>query len=542
MKPALRWGEERDRMDVERPRFDQGRKRSALLFASALALALATLGGVAGADHDLFQRVTAGEINGNGAFDTHFEGVSADGTRVFFLSNEHLVAADTDAASDVYERSGGTTKRVSAGQINGNGAGFNAFFEAASADGTRVFFTSSEPLVAADTDAASDVYERSGGTTKRVSAGQINGNGAFGASFEGASTDGTRVFFRTDEKLVAGDTDGQFDVYERSGGSTKRVSAGQINGNGAFDADFEGTSTDGTRVFFQTSEKLVAADTDGSRDVYERSGGMTTRVSAGQVNGNGVFNASFAGASEDGTRVFFMTNEPLVAADTDASQDVYERSAGTTTKISAGNGAFPAFFNGASADGTRVFFQTDEKLVAGDTDASSDLYQRSAGGTTNRVSAGQINGNGAFVPSFADASADGTRVFFDTSEKLVAADTDSSGDLYERSGGTTKRISAGQINGNGAFATDFAAASADGTRVFFQSHEKLVSADTDSSQDVYERSGGTTTKISPGNGAFNADPDGASPDGSAFFFATQEKVIADDEDASIDVYGAYVAP
>jgi hypothetical protein len=78
--------------------------------------------------------------------------------------------------------------------------------------------------------------------------------------------------------------------------------------------------------------------------------------------------------------------------------------------------------------------------------------------------------------------------------------------------------------------------------VFFQSHERLVSVDTDSSQDVYERSGGTTSRVSAGNGAFNADPDGASPDGSAFFFATEEKVIADDEDASLDVYGAYVTP
>jgi Tol biopolymer transport system component len=462
-----------------------GLERSALLFALTLALALAALGGVAGADHDLFQLVSAGEINGNGAFDTDFAGVSADGTRVFFITNEKLVSADTDASTDIYERSGGTTKRVSAGQINGNGA-FNAFFEGASADGSRIFFITAEPLVAADTDASVDVYERSGGTTKLVSAGQINGNGAFGVAFEGASPDGTRVFFRTDEKLVAGDTDGQFDVYERSGGSTKRVSAGQINGNGAFDAAFEG-------------------------------------------------------ASADGTRVFFVTNEKLVSADTDASQEVYERSAGTTTKISSGNGAFATFFDGASAGGTRVFFQTQEQLVSGDTDASTDLYQRSAGGT-NRVSAGQINGKGAFDATFEGASTDGARVFFDTSEKLVSTDTDASTDIYERSSGTTKRVSAGAINGNGAFSAVFAGVSVDGTRVFFETNEKLVSADTDASQDVYERSGGTTSRVSAGNGAFNAGSRGASPDGSALFFATEEKVIADDEDSSVDIYGAYVAP
>jgi hypothetical protein len=518
-----------------------GRTRSALLFASAFALALATLGGVAGANHELLQRVSAGQINGNGEFDSDFSGVSADSSRVFFISNEPLVAADTDASTDVYERSGGITKRVSAGPINGNGA-LNAFFAGASADGSRVFFITAEPLVASDTDAQTDVYERSGGTTKEISAGQINGNGAFNVAFEGASTDGTRVFFRTDEKLVPSDTDGQFDIYERSGGSTKRVSAGQINGNGAFDSSFEGASTDGKRIFFQTKEKLVSGDTDSARDVYQRSDGVTTRVSAGQINGNGAFDSSFGGASHDGTKIFFVTNEPLVAADTDASQDVYERSAGTTTKISPGNGAFAAFFNGASDDGTRVFFQTGEQLVAGDTDAVPDLYQRSAGGTTNRVSAGQINGNGAFQPSFAGASADGTRVFFETSEQLVSADTDAQTDVYERSGGITKRVSAGQINGNGATSALFAGASADGTRIFFETFEKLVSADTDASTDVYERFGGTTSEVSAGNGAFSAGFEGASPDGSAVFFATEEEVIASDEDAAVDIYGAYVAP
>jgi Ca2+-binding RTX toxin-like protein len=49
-----------------------------------------------------------------------------------------------------------------------------------------------------------------------------------------------------------------------------------------------------------------------------------------------------------------------VSADTDMSVDVYERSAGQATLVSTGspgNGAFDAEFVGASADGSRVFFQ-----------------------------------------------------------------------------------------------------------------------------------------------------------------------------------------
>ena len=44
-----------------------------------------------------------------------------------------------------------------------------------------------------------------------------------------------------------------------------------------------------------TSEALVSGDTDSSPDVYERSGGATTQISQGEVNGNGAFEAAFAG-------------------------------------------------------------------------------------------------------------------------------------------------------------------------------------------------------------------------------------------------------
>ena len=37
-------------------------------------------------------------------------------------------------------------------------------------------------------------------------------------------------------------------------------------------------STDGTRVFYTTTESLVSADTDTAVDVYERSGGQTALV------------------------------------------------------------------------------------------------------------------------------------------------------------------------------------------------------------------------------------------------------------------------
>jgi len=513
----------------------------------AVGATLLALAGVSGANHATTQLVSTGQGGGNGAVTASFVGASADGSRVFFVTNEPLEAGDTDSSTDIYERAGGATTRISTGSGGGNGA-FTASFVGASADGSRVFFHTSESLEAGDDDSAQDVYERSGSATSRISTGPAGGNGAFAASFVGASADGTRVFFITNEQLEAGDTDSSQDVYERAGSTTTRISTGPAGGNGAFTATFRDASADGTRVFFITNEQLEAGDTDSSTDVYERAGGATTRISTGPAGGNGAFTADFRGASADGTRVFFVTNEQLEAGDTDSSQDVYERAGGATTWISTGpgggNGAFTAVFRGASADGTRVFFTTAESLEAGDTDSATDVYER-AGSTTTRISTGPGGGNGAFTAVFRGASADGTRVFFTTDESLEAGDTDSAIDIYERAGSTTTRISTGPGGGNGAVAPFFFGASADGTRVFFTTTESLEAGDTDSATDIYERAGATTTRISTGpgggNGAFSAVFGGASADGTRVLFTTSESLTSLDADSSQDVYAAGIA-
>src|SRR5439155_5311648 len=136
-------------------------------------------------------------------------------------------------------------------------------------------------LVPADTDASADVYDRSNGVTTLVSTGGIGGNGAFSAHFAGTTHDGTHVFFETNEKLATGDTDGSQDVYDRFGGSTTLVSTGPTGGSGPFGAYFDGTSSDASHVFFETAEKLASGDTDGSTDIYDRSGGTAALVSVG---------------------------------------------------------------------------------------------------------------------------------------------------------------------------------------------------------------------------------------------------------------------
>ena len=280
--------------------------------AAAAAGLLVTLALAAGAwaSHDSIELVSTGPAGGNGAATVAYAGASEDGGRVYFQTIESLVAADTDARTDVYERSGTTTTLISTGPTGGNGA-FNAFFAGTSADGSRVFFGTSERLVAGDNDSQSDVYERVGGATNLVSTGPAGGNGAQSAFFDGASDDGGRVFFHTNEKLVAGDADSQADVYQRAAGTTTLLSTGPAGGNGLFPAFFDGSSADGTHVYFDTDETLTPGDSDTSQDVYERFGATTTLMSTGPAGGNGAAPAYFDAVSRDGARVLLSTDEAL---------------------------------------------------------------------------------------------------------------------------------------------------------------------------------------------------------------------------------------
>ncbi len=516
---------------------------------------VAALAANASASHSLVDRISLGASGGNGAFDAQFRSASANGTIAFFETEESLVATDTDTEIDIYQRdSGGVTTLLSTGPNGGNGA-ISAFFKGSSTNGGRVFFETAESLVVGDTDSQVDVYERSSGTTSLVSTG---GNAAVPAVFRGSSDDGTHIFFETTEVLAVGDTDSQTDVYDRSGGTTTRVSAGAINGNGAFSANFVDSSSDGLTVLFDTREQLISADTDALLDIYQRTGGVTTLISTGSTNLN-PSDAFFAGASTTAASVFFHTKGRLVSGDTDSSFDVYQRTGTTTTLVSAGaingNGAFDALLHLVSDDGSRVVFETNEQLVAADSDTQPDVYER-ASATTNLVSTGPATGPGTFVATSEGITPDGARIYFETTEPLVAEDTDSQTDVYVRSGGVTTLLSTGPDGGNGAKPASFDGVSSDGSRVFFHTDESLVSVDSDSFGDVYERSGGATTIISGGltggNGPFFTDFFGSSTDGTRVFLHTEEALTNNDTDADClpepgvqgcqDVYVATIAP
>lgn len=386
-------------------------------------------------------------------------------------------------------------------------------------------------------------------------------------NYKGASADGSIVFFETEEQLVPGDTDTKRDVYERSfdpsvdegAGAyvTREVSLGPTGGNDAYNAQFEGTNDAGELVFFSTEERLVAADTDRRVDVYMRDlgAGATTLVTFGGSQcapacGNGNFNVTFADADGTGARVFFETKERLSSADTDESTDLYVRDLETsaTALVSAGasacqpgcgNGEFEVSRRGISSDGTVAYFTTAEPLSSADGDSAADVYARDLDtAATSLVSAGSCGGcgNGGAVPIFDGSSADGSRVFFSSEEKLVGADEDSATDVYARDlpAGPTILISGGA----GDVTASFAAASADGSHVFFTSAEKLLGADEDEANDVYEWTGGALDLITPAtcSGLCGANFDAVSADSSRLLFSTAAPLVAEDEDEYDDIY------
>ena len=362
-----------------------------------------------------------------------------------------------------------TTSLVSIGPDGGNGP-FEAEYAGASEDGSRVFFETEDSLLAADSDEVTDVYERHGEALSLVSVGPQGGNAEIAAYHFASFANGTRVLFGTDESLVSGDSDEAEDIYERSGGTTTLLSTGPEGGNGAANATYTASSADGSRIFFLTKEKLVSEDEDESRDLYERFAGTTTLLSTGPGGGNDAVDTSFvARSSADGLRVFFLTNEQLVKEDEDTAEDIYERFDGATTLISTGP-------EGGNAETGRLRAQDldrrnpgllheSESLVSADGDGGSDGFERS-GGVTSLVTTGPSGNAGSRRQSLQRISPDGTRAFFTTNASLVAADTDFQTDTYERSAGVTSLVSVGPTGGNGPHPAQPRGISGDGSPLF----------------------------------------------------------------------------
>jgi hypothetical protein len=416
-----------------------------------------------GTDHDQLRRVdvdNAGQPltpvcaspNMGSGFGSAHHAISTDG-RVIFLG------CSQDPAALFARVDGTTTISVSESQCTRTpsdpGGACNAHslatFQGASADGTRVYFTTGDQLVSGDTDDTSDLYECDIPTGTPAPVGSVNqcpalrevSGAATGADVQGVtrlSEDGSRAYFVAKGVLAsnpeangASAMAGDYNLYAwtrdtgHPDGETRFVAKldpadGGSTGNGLWNSDWTGrlaqATDDGRYLVFGTYAPLIdhgpQADTDSARDIYryDAQTGALTRLSIG-VDGDG--------GNEPGVDANFTIN----AESTDKA--LIKRSARTAM----------------SDDGGSVVFNTTDALAPGDTNGTVDVYLWHEG-HVSLISSGKPSDDQA-VQEFTNSalgttagglvvaliSPSGRDVYFETTARLVSTDVDTVFDIYD---------------------------------------------------------------------------------------------------------------
>jgi hypothetical protein len=431
-------------------------------------------------------------------------GVSDDGSRVVFPFAEELTRGSS--WPQVYEWSAGRLHplvEIPKGASRTHAIGLDG----ASGDVGHVFVETSLSLAPEDIDGGAwDIYDVGGGTPVLVSTGPLDVavNGLSFASYDGASADGSRVFFRSLTPMVAGDASPCGGSYERANGITTRLTAGPnpilpLSPNQCYTQDFDGVSADGSHLFFTTDEDLLHEGRWG-KDIYQRVGSsLSVLTTYPDPPGTCIDIPKFGAASADGGTVLFSTNSPISPEDTDEAFDAYKREPDASfVLVSRGtDGGTGCGFGGdrpvaLSADGRTAIFETGARLSPADSDSSNDLYRAEDGQPPLLLSTGPTDPNAdeqskVFPDWVTDASADARTVALETKAPLVAADRDRSMDVYVNVNGSMELASTGPRQGSAASAAELLGISDDGQTVAFATKGRLTDSDLDRDRDVYLR-------------------------------------------------------
>ena len=282
------------------------------------------------------------------------------------------------------------TTRASVDSNGGQGA-FESVESEVSSDGRFVVFASRAPFDPVDVGSGYDIYlrDRQTGVTHLVSETPGGQAGAGDSRHPSVSGNGRYVAFESDAAdLVPGDTNGFTDVFLRDMllGTTVCLSRSKAGAFGDFDSGGVAISTDGLWVAFhsQASNLLSIPDANGSNDIYlyDRVGGVLTRVSVDSAGVQGNSSSTDPAISADGDVVVFESfSNNLVQNDTNGVHDIFwhEVSSGTTLRVSVdaggkqGNGA--SYDPDVSGDGQRVVYESvASNLVPGDNNGLQDTF------------------------------------------------------------------------------------------------------------------------------------------------------------------------
>jgi len=448
----------------------------------------------------------------------------------------------------------------------------NGTGHAVDASGTLVVFQSSAAnLVAGDTNGLQDIFVRNlvSGVTTRVNTdflgAQATGGGSYAPSI---SADGNWVVFDSSAtNLVAGDTNGQRDVFVKSliTGTVRQVSKDTFGTLGNSTSFYGSISGDGRLVAFTSyATNLVVGDTNGRADIFvhDLQTGQTTRVSTdsgGAQANNGSRRSMISGNGEFVALHTYASN--LVAGDTNGTYDIFVKSllTGNMARVSVDPGGLEAngysYGPSISHDGRYVAFRSNAtNLVAGDTNYVTDIFVRDRQtNTTTRVSVdssgnqsnygnyyeSKISGNGRFV------------VFSSYSSNLVAGDTNYTRDIFrkDRQTGALIRVSTATGGGQANSYSPYASTNFDGTIIAFSSGaSNLVAGDLNSNGDVFVKNVPTdvTTLVSLGdpnnpsitpNSSSSATAWVVSPDGRYVAFASfASNIVPGDTNNTTDIF------
>ena len=399
--------------------------------------------------------------------------ISADGHRIVFTAggSGQIYLREDPLGPDA------STVAVSASQkTNGSGLGGTdpngpqpAAFLGASADDSATFFASCAQLTNDSTAisqspesgcyqpgggspgaTASDLYryEVGSGALTDLTVDHSDPEGAGVQGLLGISEDGSYVYFAANGVLAqnagpAGDHASRGDcaggvgqqvpgascnVYLYHDGTTSfiaRLTAGATNGgqrdwnpypqcsqcNSAYQN--ARVSSSGRTLLFAAEDSLTAYRSHGESELYRYAadagtltcpscdptgapptGAASLRLENARFTPPGL-NPPFLARnlSADGSRVFFNTEQSLLPRDVNEAQDVYEweldgtgschsaaDNGGCLYLISTGTSPDDSYFADASATGANVFLFTDQRLVGSDQDDLADLYDASSEG------------------------------------------------------------------------------------------------------------------------------------------------------------------
>jgi hypothetical protein len=304
--------------------------------------------------------------------------VSADGSRVFFGSANHLYVREDGQHTQMLS----VSKRT-----DSVGQDAHARFAAAAVDGSIAYMNSGEQLTN-DAPPKGGLYSYNLETDEMYFIGPK-------ASVVLASQDGKRVYFTSPKLLIPGKgTAGAKNLYTANyeGGDAfvGTVEPGDLS-LGLGGNSYVSATPDGSKFAFDSTAPLTAYDNAGHRAIYLyeadkgsllcascRPDGQPAEGDAGIQRaglGGSIPNGRPRGISNDGSQVFFEAEEGLVPEDANGQRDVYEYRDGQVSLISPGTSPYPSQIIDNSPDGKNVFFTTRDSLVGQDIDGGNvDVY------------------------------------------------------------------------------------------------------------------------------------------------------------------------